>query len=311
MTAYPGLVTAVTTEALGDALIADASIGDETITLDDVSGFDSTGGTVVIGDEDLSETATYTETDFDAGTLTLTAGLANDYLEGTRVVIQPEFRIRYAFVSLDTENDQPVRARVPFQMAVQLPEGVRDEFTEQAESVLVEVVRGEWTIVDILGAAPSVDASFIDPSTLVAAGCRVYKSNTQLVAAGDTEAVTFHEETYDNIGLHDPDVDNTKFTIPEGFDGHWEVRATMSIDQDSSQHSKTVTSIRKNGGMGGEIHREYIGHNNPGGYSYECADQIDLEVGDYIEVYFRAIDENHVLQPGTADTTFAMFFLGH
>jgi hypothetical protein len=303
-----GRILDVTSERVGDQLAAAAYGSDIVLQLDDASPFSQTGGTAEIFDDINSEVVEYTSVDLDTDQMTLATGLVNSYAIETPIILSPEALVTWASVRLDWDDDRPVRARIPYSMKAQLAEGIRDETIGEGESVLVELEASQWFVVDILGASPGINAGFIDPSTIIAVGVRLYKEFPQTIANGDNDPITWTLASYDPQGMWSLLMTNTRITVP--YPGHYRVSCNLSIDKDSNQHSKSIAAIRTNGSSTTETRGEHIGHDNPGGYSYTVADTLDLETGDYVEIYFQALDENHQLQEGPAATSITVDYLG-
>jgi hypothetical protein len=155
-----GRVLAVTDETLGDNLVEAAAPAATTLYVEDASVFLETGGTVLVEDDDgNSEQVAYSAISLDDDTLTVTA-ITGTFSAGARVSLYPLQTQRFATVALDDPELGTLQARVPFSMQPSLPDGIRDDGAE--EEVLVELLRGEWTLVDILRSVPTVDGAYVE-----------------------------------------------------------------------------------------------------------------------------------------------------
>ena len=147
-------------------------------------------------------------------------------------------------------------------------------------------------------------------------GCRVYKSANQTVANGNNDVLTFNSEVYDTDGFHDTSTNNSRITIPTGFDGYYLVLANAVSDADASNHTGANLMIRKNAagasGSGTQLDiSRGIGHTLQwalpgirwGG---------PLVAGDHVECFFNSLSEAHDVQGGDQSlTSFQMILLGN
>jgi hypothetical protein len=159
------MVVNVAVEVLGSELVSSVSIGATSLTLLEAGDFSEDGGTVLVGD-DSTELVGYSALDDDTGVMLLATPLVAAYAANVRVRKYPLSVEKKADVQIDGEGEA-VECVVPISLYDRLDEGVRDDAT--AEQVLIDKPDDSdtFTIVDILGAEPLVDASFIDPESTI------------------------------------------------------------------------------------------------------------------------------------------------
>jgi len=154
-----GQVLEVSTTPAGDELASPHLTGSVILTLTDVSDFTDSGGTVLIQDT----TYDYIAVDREALTLTLSAALTADLDEAEKVYVYPLADEKWAMVEIQDDEDV-ILARVPHSLYDRMDLGVRDP--EDQEAVNVELQGGDWAIIDIIQEIPTVNGSFLDPTTL-------------------------------------------------------------------------------------------------------------------------------------------------
>lgn len=161
-----GTVVLVEEQIAGSELIATASIGASTITVDNPTDFTAEGGTLIIDPDGVPETKAWTTIDEVTGIITLSGTLASAHAIGDRVYPQPYQIERFANVALEDQEELLV-ARVPHSLYDRLPVGLRDEALSEMELVeLQKGTDGELVVSDVLEVEPTIDGSFIDPVTL-------------------------------------------------------------------------------------------------------------------------------------------------
>lgn len=142
-----GKVLSVETRNLAEPATADAVIAATTLYVSDASTFDEQGGLILVNGETLS----YSTTDTDANTLTLTAPLVTAIAEQDAIEVYPAAPVKTALVDLGAEGGDSVPVTVPHSLLDRLPDGTRDD--SNSESVTVDT-RGTYELVvaDVLGA---------------------------------------------------------------------------------------------------------------------------------------------------------------
>jgi hypothetical protein len=79
-------------------------------------------------------------------------------------------------------------------------------------------------------------------------GARVYKGVAQTIATATGTAIQFgasDTESYDPLAMHDPVTNNTRLTVPTGYDGIWIVVGILGWAANAT--GRRITSIFKNG----------------------------------------------------------------
>ncbi len=125
-------------------------------------------GTIVIDPDGISFTVDYSEVNVDTGEVTLESPLPTNFSEGTEVRIYPLGTERWAIlISGDSGlEEEGMYARVPHALYDKIKVGVRDLTAGEGETVQAEFAMDELVIHDVTGKAPTVDGSYIDPTTL-------------------------------------------------------------------------------------------------------------------------------------------------
>ncbi len=177
-----GNVTSVVERPVGTTLMTAGTVGATSLAVDDVSKLTWPTGGLRIGNESFTYTVDAApdqavdvidqdeddETVGEAGTITLTSGaLANAYdvdepvlqFQGAALVTE-----RLATVLLPDQQEELV-LRVPRHLWDRLPENIRER-DAAPETIALDNHQGEWVMTDVVSEDPSVDASYIDMSTL-------------------------------------------------------------------------------------------------------------------------------------------------
>jgi hypothetical protein len=158
-----GFIDSVSEVKAGAALTTAALTGETLLSVDDALDFDETGGAVSINGTVYNYTTA--DPDSDTNTITLTTALIEDLEVGHPIYVAPEATEKRASVIL-ADNGDTLDARVPHGLFDRIPEGIRDNGTQ--ESVTVDLVGSEWVITDIIGKQPVIDGAYLDPATVPA-----------------------------------------------------------------------------------------------------------------------------------------------
>jgi hypothetical protein len=156
-----GQVLEVNIQPDGDELAADHLVASTTLTLMDVTSFSEDGGQL----QTNGVLYTYDVVDFTLGTVHITTGLATALGEGEKVLTYPLVNEKWAMVEVQ-DNDDVILARIPHNLYDKMTDGIRDPQDQEAVEVQIDD-QGEWVIVDIVSSIPSVDGSFLDPTTTI------------------------------------------------------------------------------------------------------------------------------------------------
>lgn len=157
-----GLLTEVTVRTAGSETSQAHLSGATTLSLYDTSDFDDEGGALVVQvDVDESYNLGYNSKDDDLNQLTLSSGLPVDIDQDTQVLLYPLAVDKYAQVTVDDTEDS-ILARVPYDLAPSVDEGVRDP--GDYEAVLVELQGIEYVVKDFPGKEGFLDGTLLDPA---------------------------------------------------------------------------------------------------------------------------------------------------
>jgi hypothetical protein len=123
--------------------------------------------------------------------------------------------------------------------------------------------------------------------------------------AADT-ALPWDIEEFDSHGFHDNVTQNTRLTVPAGFEGYYHVGACWSSTAPSVDQRRHILTIKKNGttlkGMASE-------HSTSGSQAYSgpmSSGAVYLVAGDYVEA-FAYQDSGGVLALDTAKAGFWLY----
>jgi len=158
-----GRVETVWVERYGCHLVADAAIGASVLSVSLTADLEETGGQLQVVETDAI--LDYTTIDPDAETVTLAATLAAALSDGDTLRVYPLSDDLFASVRLDdaADDEEPIEARVSQSLRTVLAEGVRDG---EREAVWAEDTGTEWVVRDVVGTAPVIDGSYLDPDTV-------------------------------------------------------------------------------------------------------------------------------------------------
>lgn len=176
-----GRIVSVSSELFGDELAADATTGDTVLHVLDAGDFDELeGGTLQLNGEIID----YIAVDNDADTLTLATGISADAAAGDRVYVWDAITLAvarevtaYVMPPGKQANADPLPAKVLQALAPQLADGNRED--DKGESVTIQLVGTQWTVIDVVGKEPAVTAAF----GAVQASAFAYTSTPQALSA--------------------------------------------------------------------------------------------------------------------------------
>lgn len=155
-------VVSVHIEQVGSGVLDDHAPGETTLRLDSVDDLPETGQVAVDG-----ITYTYTASDPEADTLTLSAGLAGAVTADTFAAVEPAAYVKKVNVVLDADEAQDaIEVSTPVGLYDRLPVGIREPGQEEAAEV--DLDRG--VLLDLPGVEPVVDGEYLDPETVPGGG---------------------------------------------------------------------------------------------------------------------------------------------
>lgn len=161
-----GQVLEVSIVPSGDELDVAHAAGATTLQLTDVSEFDSEGGGSLRVDS-IDGVADPVDYDYDAvdtilNTVHILTGLAADAEEGRKIFTLPLTEEKWAKVEIQDDGDTKL-CRVHHSLQDRMVDGVREP--EDQETVTIEMIDGDLTIVNIIDEIAQVDAGYQIPGT--------------------------------------------------------------------------------------------------------------------------------------------------
>lgn len=156
-----GTVVNVYTVTLGDELASDHATGSTTLTVRDCVDFADDGGWLTIGAETLYYDSAVDDDENDVGVIALSTPLANAYLEGERVTLDPPSFEKFADVMVGNFGEA-VEAVIPHALWDKVADGVRAD--GEGEVVTLTLSESTFVVADVVGMAPIIDGSYLDPT---------------------------------------------------------------------------------------------------------------------------------------------------
>lgn len=224
MSTLNGRVTNVYIGDAGSELTADAALGSASITVQKPQVFNESGGSLQLN----GTTHTYTSVNNDTGVISgLNPTTPAAAVTGDSVYVMPRGATKWALIDLD-DDDQGVRAMVPFSLFDRLEDGIRDAADE--ESVWITDERGIWEVKSIGEEIPVIDGSFI-AKIITGATLQNAFSGQRIVITGDESGgiIKFYSGKVDETlyGYLNPHVDATT-----GKPGIWLGSPKDSVNDD-------------------------------------------------------------------------------
>ncbi len=113
------------------------------------------------------------------------------------------------------------------------------------------------------------------------AACSLYHSASQTLTHGSESALAFDSEDYDASGLHDPVTNNTRVTIPSGYDGVFTVKGRVKFTTAFAgvlhlRIYKNGSLMTENTASGGDL--------SSGNEYHEVSADLNLVATDYVEI---------------------------
>ena len=110
-------------------------------------------------------------------------------------------------------------------------------------------------------------------------GAKVYRENSQSIPNTGLHNIVWEYEAYDDVGFVDLVADNTKFTIPTGYDGRYEIIARGAFATNATNWR--IMQLMLNGASYDADVK--LGNANFGTLLF-CHTEIDLSATDYIQI---------------------------
>jgi hypothetical protein len=146
-------------------------------------------------------------------------------------------------------------------------------------------------------ATPSAGATFV--------GCKAYKSANQTLSNATTTLITFNSEFFDTDAIHDTSTNTSRFTVPAGKGGKWQLSTTIAYDANSTGFRQI--RIKKNGTIFNNLIATAVSSD---GTHMSHTDIFELVATDYMELEAYQNSGGNLAILGTNYTTFSFFYLG-
>lgn len=123
-----------------------------------------------------------------------------------------------------------------------------------------------------------------NPSRHAFVGCKVYRSTAKSLTNDTDTAIDYDSEDFDPQGMHDNVTNNTRLTIPAGYDGRWMFIGLAAFASNATGYR--YGAVVKNG-------TDNIGHQRLltiGASQFTVVEVFgfaNMAVGDYVENYLR------------------------
>lgn len=112
-------------------------------------------------------------------------------------------------------------------------------------------------------------------------GVKATKSGDQSLSNSTSTAITWDVEQYDTSAIHSTSTNTSRFTVPSGKGGYWQLNAVISFNTNAS--GSRYILVKKNGTTDvGQV--EFVASSasyNAGWYNATY----DLVAGDYLEIF--------------------------
>lgn len=248
-----GRIVSVTERIRGSELKQSHATGATTLVLEDTLDFEEPDDypiTVRMLTAGEQEFASITALDDDAGTISLSTGIARAYEEGDRVEVYPMAKVRVAQVHLEDAEEQgeTLDAVIPHALYDRIDTGIRNS----GEAVELMETEDEWLVGDVLGDEPQADGKFIRAGTIVAEKLKVDRlsavsANLGNITAGTIDAVRITgglirtSATGDRVVMEEAAKDRIKW-----FDTDGNLRATLRVGESGSGKSLILDPVAAN-----------------------------------------------------------------
>lgn len=155
MTIEQGRITNVVIDDSGTDLTANAAIGAVTLFVSDAYPFNPDGGTLELNGVSMA----YTAADYDLKAITVPPLAAAASAED-RVFVLPRGSVKVAMVMFEDDQEEGIRAIIPFHMHAELVDGIRD-YNDQ-ETVFVSDESGRWEVKSLDEEIPIVGGEYVN-----------------------------------------------------------------------------------------------------------------------------------------------------
>lgn len=143
-------------------------------------------------------------------------------------------------------------------------------------------------------------------------GCRLYKSASQTVVAGNTDLITWNSESYDTDAFHSTAVNTGRVTAP--WDGYYRAILEVNVDADGSHHNGSYQIQMRLNAAGSDVGGTQLESARTAGHSNAQAGTLHwqgvLSAADYIEGFFLSATEARDVTGGSTGSNFEIEFLG-
>jgi hypothetical protein len=131
-------------------------------------------------------------------------------------------------------------------------------------------------------------------------GARVYDTGNQTISNNTQTTINFDSEHFDTDGYHDNSVNNTRFTIPSGKDGYYQITINPYFN-DTSATGRRRFAVLKNGAD----FQSFEGvSSSVSFFSYTGNVIMDLVATDYVEFTILQTSGGDMDTPGGSQAIF-------
>jgi hypothetical protein len=146
-------------------------------------------------------------------------------------------------------------------------------------------------------AAPAGGSTFV--------GCKAYKSANQTLSNATATMITFDSEFFDTDAIHSTSTNTSRFTVPAGKGGKWQLSTTLAYDANSTGFRQI--RIVKNGTNFNNLIAVPV---TADGTHMSHTDIFELVATDYIELQAYQNSGGNLSILSTNYTTFSFIYLG-
>lgn len=153
--------------------------------------------------------------------------------------------------------------------------------------------------------AQALGLKWATPAGASFVGCKAYKSANQSLSNATATMITFDSEFFDTDAIHSTSTNTSRFTVPAGKGGKWQLSTTLAYDANSTGFRQI--RIVKNGTNFNNLIAVPV---TADGTHMSHTDIFELVATDYIELQAYQNSGGNLNILSTNYTTFSFFYLG-